>query len=71
MKQRDELLHGEASVRDDAAERTGADLLVVGNYDPGIRLFTTKHHVAAGLTTKHEANALQGSANVSSGQIGG
>lgn len=68
-KQRDELLNCEAGIGDDAAERTRADLLVVGNYDPGVRLVATTHHVAACLATKHEANAFQGGANVAAGQL--
>jgi hypothetical protein len=53
------LLNGEAGVGDDATERAGAELFVIGNDDSCVRLVATKHHVAAGLPTKHEPDALK------------
>jgi hypothetical protein len=64
-KQLDELLHSQAGVGDNATEGTGPDLLVIGHDDSRVRLVATKHHVTAGLPTKNEADALQGSADFS------
>lgn len=48
----DELLNGKAGIGDDAAERTGPDLLA------------TEHYMAASLAPKHEPNALQSGADI-------
>ena len=40
------------SVGDDAAERAGSELLVVGNHNPGVRLVAAEDHVAAALAAE-------------------
>ena len=46
-----------------------ADLSVIGHNDPGRRLVTAHHHVAAALAAEYEPRALQGSADLPTGQI--
>jgi hypothetical protein len=63
----DELFNGESGVGDDATERAGSELLVVGNNGPRVRLVAAKHYVAAGLAAEDEPGALQGSADFTAG----
>jgi len=51
-KQLHELSDGKPSVGDDAAERAGSELLVVGNDNPGVRLVAAEDHVAAALAAE-------------------
>jgi hypothetical protein len=62
-----ESFNAKSGVGDDAAQCAGADLLVVGNNDPGIRLIAAQNHVAAGLTAEHEPGALKGGADFAAG----
>jgi hypothetical protein len=66
-KQLHELFNGESGVGDDAAERAGSDLLVVGNNGPGVRLVAAQDHVAAGLTPEYEAGTLEDGTDVTPG----
>jgi hypothetical protein len=59
-EQSHELVNGESGIGDDAAERTGSDLLVVGNNGPGVRLVAAEDHVAAGLAAEDEPGVLKG-----------
>jgi hypothetical protein len=67
----DELLNSEAGIGDDATQSAWPELFVIGNDDPRVRLIATKHHVTAALPPKNEPDALQGSADVPAGKIGG
>jgi len=51
-KQLHERFDGKPSVGDDAAERAGSELLVVGNDNPGVRLVGAEDHVAAALAAE-------------------
>ena len=44
-----ELVNRQSSVGDDATQRAGSKLLVVGDNDPGVRSIAPEDHVAAGL----------------------
>ena len=68
-KQFNELFNREPSVSDDAAERAGTNLPVIGNNHSRVRLVSAKHHVAASLTSEDEPGVLQRSANFTAGQI--
>jgi hypothetical protein len=67
LKQFDELFHGESSVGDDASERAGSELLVVGNNRPRVGLLAAKHHMASGLAAENEASALKRGADFTAG----
>jgi hypothetical protein len=60
----DELFNAESGIGDDAAERAGSELPVVGNNDPCVRSVAPKHHVAACLAAEDEPGALQGGADL-------
>ena len=68
-KQFNELFNREPSVSDDAAERAGTNLPVIGNNHSRVRVVATKHHVAASLASEDEPGALQRNANFTAGQI--
>jgi hypothetical protein len=57
-EQLDELLNSEAGVGDDATERAGPELFVIGYNHPCVGLVATKHHMTAALAAKNEAGAL-------------
>jgi hypothetical protein len=61
-----ELIDGQSSIGDDAPQRASSNLLVVRDDDPSVRLDTTKDHMAAGLSPKYEASALQCGTNSAS-----
>jgi hypothetical protein len=60
-----ELFNGYAGVGDDAPERSGSDLLVVGDDGPGVRLVAAQDHVASGLAAEHKASAFKCGAHFS------
>jgi len=66
----DELFKGESAIGDDAAERAGSELPVIGNNDSCVRSVAPKHHVAACLAAKDKAGALQGGADLAARYIG-
>src|ERR1017187_2805158 len=71
LEQSHELLNGQASVGNDAAECTGTDLLVVGNNGAGVRVFASEGHVTPALAAEHEADAFQSSPHLTARQVGG
>jgi hypothetical protein len=59
-----ELIDRKAGIGNDAPKRPRAKPLMVWNDNPRIGVITTKDHMAAGLAAEHEANSLQGGANI-------
>ena len=65
------MIDGQSGVGDDAAERAGPDLLVVGDDGPGVGHLAAQDHVASGLAAEHEPGPLESGADVPAGQVGG
>ena len=65
-KQLHELIDGHPSIRDDTAERTKSDLLVIGNDGSAVGHDTAQDHVASSLASKDESRPLQCGANFTS-----
>jgi hypothetical protein len=59
-----ELIDCHAGVGEDAAQRAGSDLHVVGNNDPGVWIVTSQDHMAAGLAAKHKPGAFERGADL-------
>lgn len=66
-----ELLNGQASVRDDAAQSARADLLMIRNDHAGIGFLTPQDHVAAGLTPEYKPRTFKRGAHLAARQVGG
>jgi hypothetical protein len=59
-----ELLDGEPCLADDVPERTGTNLLVVGNNQAAIRALAVKNHVTPSLAVEYESCPLKGLADL-------
>src|SRR5262245_4098331 len=70
-QQGDELLHRDACIGDDAAERAELDPAMIGHDDPSRRVAAAQDHVAAPLASEDEAGSLQRGPDRAAGQVGG
>jgi len=70
-KKIDKLIDRESGVSNDPAEDARSKLFVIGNDDPGVRSVAPENHMAARLSPKDKAGALQGRAYFPAGQVGG
>ena len=66
-----ELFYGKPGIGDDAAQRAGTDLPVIGDYGTGVRFVAAQNHMASGLAAENEAGAFDHCLYFTAGKISG